>query len=148
MKKLFKEFKEFAFKGNIIDLAVGMMIGSAFTAIVKSVVDDLVMPVLSLLTGRIAFKDLFIALDGGDYKTVEEAAEAGASVLKYGNFISSFINFLIISIIIFLFLKLILKLKRPKAVPEVEPTTKVCPYCKSEISIEAVKCPHCTSDVE
>ena len=148
MKKLLKEFKEFAFKGNIVDLAVGMMIGSAFTAIVKSVVDDLVMPVLSLLTGRIAFKDLFIALDGGDYKTIEEATEAGASVLKYGNFISSFINFLIISVIIFLFLKLIFKLKRPKAIPEAEPTTKICPYCKSEISIEAVKCPHCTSDVE
>ena len=147
MKKFFNEFKDFAFKGNVVDLAVGMMIGSAFTGIVKSVVDDLVMPLLSLLTGKIRFEDKFIALDGKSYATLAEATDAGVSVFKYGNFISAFINFIIISLVIFLFLKLLLKLKRPKAVPETEPTTKVCPYCKSEISIEAVKCPHCTSEL-
>lgn len=148
MKKLFKEFKEFAFKGNIVDLAVGMMIGTAFSGIVKSIVDDLVMPLFTLLTGKIAFKDLFISLDGKEYKTIEEATEAGASVLKYGNFISSFVNFLIIAFVIFAFLKLIVKLKRPVEVKDEEPTTKTCPYCKSVIDIGAVKCPNCTSDVE
>lgn len=147
MKKFINDFKEFAFKGNIVDLAVGMMIGSAFTGIVKSFVDDLVMPLLSILTGKIAFEEKFIALDGNDYKTLADAEAAGTAVLKYGNFISAFINFIIIAFVIFIFLKLLLKLKRPKAVPETEPTTKVCPFCKSEISIEAVKCPHCTSDL-
>ena len=147
MKKFIKDFKDFAFKGNIVDLAVGMMIGAAFTAIVKSLVDDIVMPVFSIFTGKMRFEDKFLALDGNAYATLAEAEEAGASVLKYGNFISAFINFLVISVVIFLFLKLILKLKSPKKEPEAAPTTKKCPYCKSEIAIDAVKCPHCTSEV-
>ncbi len=148
MKKFFSDFKEFAFKGNIIDLAVGMMVGTAFTTIVKSVVDDLVMPLLSLLTGKIRFDDLFIALDGKQYATLADAEAAGASLFKYGNFISSFINFILIALVIFVFLKILLKLKRPKTEPAPEATTKECPYCKSEISKLAVKCPHCTSELE
>ncbi len=147
MKKFVKEFKEFAFKGNVVDLAVGMMIGSAFTAIVNSLVKDVVMPVLTLLTGKIDFNNLFVALDGNDYATVADAEAAGAAILKYGTFISSFINFLLIAFVIFMFLKVLVKLKREKTEEPTAPETKVCPFCKSEISIEAVRCPHCTSEI-
>lgn len=147
MKKLIKDFRDFAFKGNIVDLAVGMMVGAAFTAIVKSLVDDIVMPIFTIFTGKIRFEDKFLALDGNSYATLAEAEEAGASVLKYGNFISAFINFILIAIVIFFFLKLLVMLKRPKEEPKAEPTTKKCPYCKSEIAIDAVKCPNCTSEL-
>lgn len=148
MKKFLSEFKEFAMRGNMIDLAVGIIIGGAFTTIVNSLVNDVINPVLGLVIGKIDFSSLFITLDGKSYSSLKAAEEAGAAVLKYGSFISNLINFIIMAFVVFMMVKIIAKLT-PKAeeVPE-EPTTKICPYCKSEISIDAVKCPHCTSDVK
>ncbi len=145
------EFKEFIMRGNVIDLAVGVIIGGAFQAIVNSLVNDIIMPVISLLTKGIDFSSKFIALDGGDYANLEAAQEAGAAVLTYGNFISAIINFLIMALVIFFIVKAINKAssvgkKKEEPAPE-EPTTKVCPFCKSEVAIDAVKCPHCTSDI-
>ncbi len=152
MKGFFKEFKEFAMRGNVIDLAVGVIIGGAFQKIVTSVVNDLVMPLIGLITKGSDFASKFVALDGGDYATIEEATEAGAAILTYGNFIAVTIDFLIMAFVIFLLVKGLNKLtsigKKEEPVVEAAPTTKVCPFCKSEIAIDATKCAHCTSDVE
>lgn len=147
----FGEFKKFIMRGNVIDLAVGVIVGGAFQAIVKSLVDDVVMPVISLATKGINFADLFIALDGNEYATLAAAQEAGAATLNYGNFISAILNFLIMAFVVFLLVKGINTIadktkKKEEAAPE-EPTTKACPFCKSEIAIDAVKCPHCTSEI-
>jgi len=148
MKKFLNEFKEFAMRGNMIDLAVGIIIGGAFTTIVNSLVNDVINPVLGLVIGRIDFSSLFITLDGKSYASLKAAEEAGAAVLKYGSFISNLINFLIMAFVVFMLVKMIAKLT-PKAEEKPEiPTTKVCPYCKSEISIDAVRCPNCTSELE
>lgn len=145
----FGEFKKFIMRGNVIDLAVGVIVGGAFQAIVKSLVDDVVMPVISLATKGINFADLFIALDGGEYATLAAAQEAGAATLNYGNFISAILNFLIMAFVVFLLVKGINKIadRTKKPVEEAAPTTKKCPYCKSEIAIDATKCPNCTSDL-
>ena len=152
MKGFLKEFKEFAMRGNVIDLAVGVIIGGAFQKIVTSVVNDLVMPLIGLITKGSDFASKFVALDGGEYATIEEATEAGAAILTYGNFIAVTIDFLIMAFVIFLLVKGLNKLtsigKKPEPVVEAAPTTKVCPFCKSEIAIDATKCAHCTSDVE
>ena len=146
MGKLLKEFKEFAVKGNVVDLAVGVMIGGAFGKIVTSVVNDLFMPVISLLTGGVDLSSRFVALDGGTYATLDEAAEAGAAVLKYGNFIQTVIDFLLIAICIFLYVKLISKLQKKKeAAPA--PAPRLCPYCRQEVAKDATRCPHCTSEL-
>ena len=146
---MFKEFKEFALKGNMIDLAVGVLIGGAFNGLVKSLTDNLIMPVISLITGKIDFSNLFIALDGKDYATLAQAQEVGGATLNYGLFISEVINFVIMAVVIFLLVKGINKLRTigEKPAEEVAPTTKECPHCKSEIHIDATKCPHCTSEV-
>lgn len=145
---MLKEFKEFALKGNMIDLAVGVIIGGAFNSLVTSLVDNIIMPVLSIVTGKIDFTNLFFALDGNSYKTLAAAQEAGAPTINYGLFVTGLINFIIMAFVIFMIVKAMNALRRPKEeVPET-PTTKVCPFCKSEISIEATKCPHCTSDLE
>lgn len=136
MKKFMEEFKKFISRGNVMDMAVGIIIGGAFTAIVNSLVNDIVMPVISLLTGGFDFTALAIKLGEG-----EEAA-----VLNYGAFISAIINFLLIALVIFLLIKGINKMHKDE--PEAEPTEKECPYCKSKIAIAATKCPFCTSDVE
>ena len=147
----FGEFKKFIMRGNVIDLAVGVIVGGAFQAIVKSLVDDVVMPVISLATKGINFADLFIALDGGEYATLAAAQEAGAATLNYGNFISAVLNFLIMAFVVFLLVKGINtvaeKTKKPEEEAPAAPTTKECPYCKSEIAIGATKCPNCTSDL-
>ena len=145
---MFKEFKKFAIKGNMIDLAVGMIIGSAFNKLVSSLVNDMIMPVLGLLTGKIDFAKLFIALDGNTYETLAEAEELGVACFKYGAFIAGVIDFLIMAFVVFLFVKWMNKLRDMNKEPEQPkaPTTKVCPFCKSEISIEATRCPHCTSE--
>ncbi len=149
---MFKEFKEFAVKGNMMDLAVGVIIGGAFNALVSSLVNDIIMPLLSLITGKIDFNNLFIALDGEKYTTLEAAKEAGASTVNYGSFISGIINFIIMAFVVFLIVKGINKLRRlgekPVEAAPAEPTTKVCPFCQSEISIKATRCPHCTSKLE
>ena len=143
---MLKEFKEFALKGNVIDMAVGVIIGGAFSTIVSSLVNDIFMPVLGLLTGKINFSELYISLDGVDYPTLADAKAVSAPVFAYGSFIQNVIQFLILAFVVFLFMKVINKLKKPA--PVAAPTTKVCPYCKSEIHIDAVKYPHCASDLE
>ncbi len=143
---MLKEFKEFALRGNMVDLAVGIIIGTAFTAIVNSLVEDIIMPLLGLLVGDMDFSDLFIALDGNHYDTLAQAEEAGASVLKYGSFIGYIIYFVIIAFVIFLIVKGI-NTMRDKLSKEEEaaPENKTCPHCQMEISIKATRCPHCTS---
>lgn len=147
-----KEFKDFISKGNVIDLAVGVIIGGAFSGIVNNLVTNIVTPAISLLTGKVAFTDLFIALDGGKYATLAAAQEAGAATINYGLFIQAVIDFIITAFVIFLLVKGINKIrgfgKKEEAVVEEAPTTKVCPFCKSEINIEATRCPNCTSEVE
>jgi len=146
---MLKEFKEFALKGNMVDLAVGMIIGSAFTAIVNSLVNDLVMPLLGLLTGNIDFTNLFIALDGNDYATLAEAEAAEAAVFKYGSFISQVINFILVAFVIFLVVKSINRARSKfEKQEEAAVTTKECPFCKSEIHIDATRCPHCTAIID
>ena len=146
MKKFMTEFKEFAMRGNMIDLAVGIIIGGAFTTIVNSLVNDVINPVLGLVIGRIDFSSLFITLDGKSYASLKAAEEAGAAVLKYGSFVSNMINFVIMAFVVFLFVKVISKLT-PKSETTNEKKKKICPYCKSEIAIDAIKCPHCTSEL-
>ena len=150
-KGFMAEFKKFIMRGNVIDLAVGVIVGGAFQAIVKSLVDDLVMPVISLATKGLDFSKLFVALDGQEYATLEAAQEAGAAVLTYGNFISAVINFLIMAFVVFCLIKAINavadKAKKKEEEAPAAPTTKECPFCKSEIAIEATRCPPCTSEL-
>lgn len=151
MKAFLEEFKKFIMRGNVIDLAVGVIIGGAFQAIVNSLVNDVVSPVISLATKGINFADKFILLttDEVTFATAEAAKEAGYATLNYGSFITAVLNFLIMATVIFLLVKGINKVseigKKKEEEAPAEPTTKVCPFCKSEISIEAVKCPNCTS---
>ena len=150
---MIKEFKEFISRGNMVDMAVGIIIGAAFTAIVTSLVDDLIMPIISIFTGNIDFTSLFVSLDGNHYDTLAAAEEAGAAVFKYGSFIAAVINFLIIAIVVFLLVKGINNMRaRAEALKgakeEEAPTTKECPYCLSEIPIGAKKCAHCASLLE
>ncbi len=152
-KGLGAEFKEFIMRGNVVDLAVGVIIGGAFGAIVNSLVDDIIMPIISLFTKGIDFSNLFIQLGGGEkYATLEAAKEAGVAAIAYGNFISAVINFLIMALVIFLLVKGINKAhtigkKKEEPAAEEAPTTKTCPFCKSEIAIDATRCPHCTSEI-
>lgn len=145
------EFKKFIMRGNVIDLAVGVIVGGAFQSIVKSLVDDIVMPVIGLITKGIDFSNWFVALDGGEYATLADAQAAGAAVLTYGNFISAIINFLIMAFVVFLLVKGINtvadRAKKKEEEAPADPTTKECPFCKSEIAIEATRCPHCTSQL-
>lgn len=138
MKALIKEFKEFISRGNVMDMAVGVIIGGAFTAIVNSLVNDMLMPLLSLLTGGFDFSGLCIALGEGE----------NAATINYGSFISAIINFLLIALVIFLIIKAINKVSRKKKEEAPVPTTKECPYCKEQIAMEATRCPHCTSKLE
>ncbi len=160
MKKMWKEFKTFAIKGNMIDLAVGMIIGTSFNKIVSSLVNDMIMPLLGIFTGKIDFAKLYVPLDGNTYATLADAEAAGAACFKYGSFFAGLLDFLIMAFIVFLFVRLINRLREagkeferreeaPAAPPVPEaPTTKICPFCKSEISIGAIRCPHCTSELE
>jgi len=145
-----KEFQEFAMKGNVLDLATGIIIGTAFGKIVTSLVNDIVMPIVGLFTGKIDFTNLFISFDGKHYETLQMAKDAGAATLNYGQFITNIVDFLIIAFSIFIILKQINRFRRAEdaAEPVAEPTTQTCPYCLSEINIKAVKCPHCTSDLK
>lgn len=139
MKQFWKEFKEFISRGSVMDMAVGIIIGGCFTAIVNSLVDDLVMPLLSLITGGYDFTQLSVVLGEGDH----------AATLNYGMFITAVINFLLIALVIFFLIKGINTMKdKLQKKEEADPTTKVCPYCKSEIAIDATRCPHCTSQLD
>jgi large conductance mechanosensitive channel len=148
MRKIWKEFKEFAIKGNAIDLAVGVIIGAAFTGIINSLVKDIIMPPLSLLTGGLDFSNKFMILraakDGSmNFNTPADAAKAGAITLNYGNFITLAINFLIVAGAVFLMVRAINRLKQPK---HAEPVIKDCPACAMTIPIKAARCPHCTTE--
>jgi len=147
---MFDDFKKFALKGNILDMAIGVIIGGAFGKIVTSLVNDIVMPALTIITGKIKFENLFIALDGQQYDTIEIAKEAGASTLNYGMFITSIMDFLIISISIFITFSQINKIQKKLAGKKEEPapTVKNCPFCKTSINIEASRCPNCTSQLD
>lgn len=145
---MLKEFKEFALKGNVVDLAIGVIIGAAFSSIVTSLVDDIIMPLVGLFTGGINFTDYFISLDGGSYTSLAQAQEAGAATLNYGQFISVILNFLIVAFSIFIAIKWINKFKREEEPVEEGPLLKECVFCKSEIPIQARRCPHCTSQLE
>jgi len=142
---MLKEFKEFAMRGNVLDMAVGIIIGGAFGKIVSSFVGDVLMPPIGLLLGGVDFTNLFVSLGGGEYATLAAAEEAGAPVLKYGLFLNTVIDFLIVAFAIFLMIRAINSLQRPA--PEAAPTTKECPQCVSAIPIKATRCPHCTSQL-
>ena len=144
---MLSEFKEFALKGNVVDMAIGVVIGGAFGNIVTSVVNDIFMPVVSLLTGGIDFSNWFISLDGNKYPTLAAAQEAGAATLNFGVLISTIINFIIIALCLFAVVKAMNKLKKPAPV-EAAPEPRLCPYCKSEIAEDATRCPHCTSELK
>lgn len=140
---MLKEFKEFALKGNVVDLAVGIIIGAAFGKIVTSLVADIIMPPIGMIMGKVDFNSLFIDLSGTHYETLAEAKKAGAATLNYGMFISTIVDFMIMAFVIFLMVKQINRLK--KEAPAAAPTTKDCPFCFSAIPIPATRCPNCTS---
>jgi len=140
------EFKEFAVKGNVMDMAVGIIIGAAFGSIVNSLVKDVLMPPIGMITGGTNFADLFYALDGRSYATLAEAQAAAAPTINYGLFINSIISFIIVALAIFVLIREVNKLKKQPAPPE--PNTKSCPYCKESIPLAAIKCSHCTSDLK
>jgi len=142
---MFKEFKEFAMKGNVLDMAVGIIIGAAFGKIITSFVSDVLMPPLGLLLGKMDFSSLFVNLSGQDYPTIAAAKAAGAATLNYGIFINTIIDFLIVAFAIFLLIRQVNKMKRQP--PAAAPNTKDCPYCASAIPIPASRCPHCTSQL-
>lgn len=146
---MLKEFKEFAIKGNMLDMAVGVIIGGAFSSLVTALVNSVIMPLLSVFTGKLDFSQLFIAMDGKAYATLAEAEAAGASVVAYGSFISQVLNFLIMAFVVFLFVKTINRMRdhgKKEEAPAV-PAVKKCPYCLSEIPAEATRCAHCTSEL-
>ena len=151
MKKIIEEFKIFIMRGNVLDLAIGVIIGGAFQKIVNSLVNDMIMPLISLITGGINLSNWFLALDDSSYSVLSEAQANGANTLNYGLFLTEFLNFLIMAFVIFMFVKTMNRIaaKRKKTQVEPEPMkTKTCPYCKSDIDIEATRCPHCTSQLE
>jgi large conductance mechanosensitive channel len=137
---MFKEFKEFAMRGNVIDLAVGVVIGAAFGGIVTSLVNDIIMPPIGMAMGGIDFKDYFIALRATDLTSLDAVKKAGIPVIAYGQFINVVFNFLIVAFAIFLLVKQVNRFQRPAAV-----TTKDCPFCFSAIPLKASRCPNCTS---
>ena len=148
---MLKEFKEFAVKGNVIDMAVGIIIGGAFGTIVKSLVSDVIMPPFGLLLGRVDTTNLYVLMKAGSpaapYASLADAQAAGAVTINYGAFINNVISFLIVAFVMFLLIRSINRLKREEEAPPAEPTTKSCPHCMSTIPIKATRCPNCTSEL-
>ena len=142
---MWEDFKKFALKANVMDLTIGVIIGGAFSKIITSLVNDIIMPIISLVTGRIDFNNLFISLDGKYYATIDQAKKAGVATINYGTFITDIIDFFIVAFTIFLIIKQLSKLKKEK--PEAAPITKQCPYCKTNIAVDATRCPNCTSQL-
>lgn len=141
---MWREFKEFAMRGNVVDLAIGVIIGAAFGKIISSLVADIFMPPLGLVLGKVDFSNLFVNLSGKDYGSLAEARAAGAPTINYGVFINNVIDFAVVAFVVFLLVKAINRLHRA---PEAAPTTRPCPYCVTPISREATRCPACTSTV-
>jgi large conductance mechanosensitive channel len=143
---MWKEFKEFALRGSVLDLAVGIIIGVAFGAIISSLVKDIIMPPIGLLLGRINFADLYINLTSTSYPNLKAAQDASAATINYGLFINTVINFLLIALVLFFVIKGINKMKKPA--PVAAPTTKECPYCLTAVPMKATRCPACTSELK
>lgn len=149
---LVKDFKTFAMRGNVVDMAVGIIIGGAFGTIVKSLVDDVLMPPIGLLIGNVDFSNLFLVVKGGDpsgpYATLAAAKEAGAVTVAYGQFVNALVSFLIVAFAVFLLVRAMVRLQRKEEAPAPPPTTKNCPYCDTGIPVKARRCPHCTSELK
>lgn len=152
MKDMMNEFKKFVMRGSVIDMAVGIIIGGAFTKIVNSMVADVMMPPLGLLIGKVDFSNWFVVIKqgatAGPYATIAEAQSAGATTMNLGLFLNAIISFVIVAFCIFLLIKAINKLNSPKEQAPIPVSTKKCPYCCSEIPLEATRCPHCTSEIK
>lgn len=149
---MLNEFKEFAVRGNVVDMAVGIIIGAAFGTIVQSLVNDIIMPPVGVLMGDVDFANLFLVVSEGaepaPYPTLESAREAGAAVVAYGQFLNTVISFLIVAFAVFILIRYINRLRRPKATPQpVSPSIKKCIYCVSDIPVQATRCPNCTSEL-
>ncbi len=142
---MLKEFKEFAMRGNVLDMAIGIIIGGAFGKIVSSFVNDVLMPPIGLLLGGVDFANLYVSLGGGEFASLAAAEEAGAPLLKYGVFLNTTIDFLIVAFAIFMMVRAINKMQKPA--PAAAPTTKDCPHCTTAIPIKATRCPQCTSQL-
>ena len=149
---MLKEFKEFAMKGNVLDMAVGIIIGAAFGAIVKSLVSDILMPPIGILLGNVDFSNLFLIIKSGTapgpYATIAEAQKAGAVTVNYGLFINNIISFVIVAFAVFLVVRSVNKLRRKQETPPPAPSTRECPFCLSSIPMNASRCPHCTSELK
>ena len=145
---MLEEFKKFLMRGNVVDLAIGLVMGAAFTAVVTSFVNDLLMPPIGRVLGRVSFSDLFVSLDRRSYPSLAAAKTAAAPTLNYGAFITTIINFLIIGVAVFLIVRAVNRLAAPAPdTPAAAPTVRDCPYCAVSIPLRAVRCPHCTSEV-
>ena len=145
---MWKEFKEFIMRGNVIDLAVGIVIGAAFGAVVNSLVKDIIMPPIGLLLGKINFTDLFINISGTPYSSLKAAQDAGAATINYGLFINTIINFIIVALAIFFVVKAVNRMRKPApAAAPAAPTTKECSHCFTQIPLKATRCPNCTSEL-
>jgi len=142
---MFKEFKEFAMRGNVLDLAIGIIIGGAFGKIITSFVNDLLMPPIGLLLGKVDFSSLYISLSGQTFSSLKAAKEAGAATINYGLFLNTVLDFVIVAFAVFL---LVRQVNRWTAKPAAAPTTKDCPYCYSAIALQATRCPNCTSEIK
>jgi large conductance mechanosensitive channel len=149
---LAQDFKKFAMRGNVVDMAVGIIIGGAFGTIVKSLVDNVLMPPLGLLIGNVDFSNLFLVVKSGDpagpYATLAAAQDAGAVAIGYGLFVNAVVSFLIVAFAVFLLVRAMVKLQTQEEAPPATPSTKDCDYCKTSIPIKAVRCPHCTSELK
>lgn len=144
---MLREFKEFAMRGNVMDLAIGVIIGGAFGKIISSLVDEILMPPLGLLLSNVDFTNLYLNLSGGKYTTLAEAKAAGAVTISYGVFLNAVLDFVIVAFVVFMLVKQINRLQPKQAVPAPPPSEKECPYCLSSIPLKATRCPHCTSQL-
>jgi large conductance mechanosensitive channel len=143
---MIKEFKEFAMRGNVLDMAVGIIIGGAFGKIISSFVGDILMPPIGLLLGKVDFSSLYLNLSGKPFESLAEAKKAGAATINYGIFLNSVLDFLIVAFAIFLLIRQVNRFKTPAPAPE-PPPAKDCPFCRSSIAVKATRCPHCTSQL-
>jgi large conductance mechanosensitive channel len=144
---MWKEFKAFIMRGNVLDLAIAVIIGGAFGAIITSLVNDIIMPPIGLLLGKVNFSNLFVSLDGQAYDSLAAAKEAGAATINYGIFINTLINFLIVGLVVFLVVRAVNRLMPKKVEAPPAPTTRECPFCATEIPLKATRCPNCTSNL-
>jgi large conductance mechanosensitive channel len=144
---MLKEFREFALRGNVLDMAIGIIIGAAFGKIITSFVNDILMPPIGLLLRSVDFSNLFLSLSGQPYATLEEAQAAGAATINYGLFINTVLDFVIVAFVVFLFVRQVNRMRRQEEAPPAEPT-KECPYCLSAVPLKATRCPNCTSELE